>query len=334
MIKRITLLLIISVSISIGFFLFFNAPPGIMQSEDFIVKPGTSINRAARNLKQMNMVRSEKFFRALSYILMSRHIRSGKYHIHRGMTSMEIFSRLSSGKIITRKVTIPEGFNLYQIAERLDEGKICSGGKFLHHAFNRSFLSGIGIGATSAEGYLFPDTYVFPEAADSRDIIMAMFKKMKRVLGEVRAETGLPSKIKRHELLILSSLVEKEAKVTSERKTIAAVFHNRLERNWRMDCDPTVRYAVKKFTGSITYRDLASDSPYNTYRHRGLPPTPICSPGRASILAALKPEKSDYLFFVARNDGSHYFSKTLRRHNRAVKHYQRGEKVNFRDDQL
>lgn len=101
-----------------------------------------------------------------------------------------------------------------------------------------------------------------------------MFKKMKRVLGEVRAETGLPSKIKRHELLILSSLVEKEAKVTSERKTIAAVFHNRLERNWRMDCDPTVRYAVKKFTGSITYRDLASDSPYNTYRHRGLPPPP------------------------------------------------------------
>ena len=275
MIKKIAPLLIIAFFIFGGLFLYYNSSPAMMQSETIYIKPGSSIAGAARKLEQMNMIRDKKFFRALSYLYLRSHIRSGRYRVHRGMTSMEIFRRLASGKVITRKVTIPEGFNLYQIADRLDTQEITSKGTFLFHAFDRSFLEGIGIRALSAEGYLFPDTYVFPEASDPRDIILAMVKRMKKILKEVEGASRDDKKMKTHRLLTIASLVEKEAKIPSERKLIAAVFHNRLERNWRMDCDPTVRYAVKKFTGKIYYRDLASDSPFNTYRHSGLPPTPI-----------------------------------------------------------
>jgi UPF0755 protein len=135
------------------------------------------------------------------------------------------------------------------------------------------------------------------------------------------------------ELLTLASLIEKEASIPAERKLVSSVFHNRMKRGMRLDCDPTVRYAVKNFDRPLTYRDLASDSPFNTYRHRGLPPTPICSPGREALLAALRPAKTDYLFFVARNDGSHYFSTSLREHNRAVDYYQKGINNGFRDKQ-
>ncbi len=306
----------------------------MMQKEMFRVEAGSSVQGAASKLKKMNLIRSVSFFKALSYLHLQRHIKSGSYIIHRGMTSREIFRRLASGKIITSRVTIPEGFNLYQIGERLDEEKICSEKGFLHYSFDRSFLRSIGIDSFSAEGYIFPDTYVFPRGSDPRDVILVMHKKMKSVLQEVKGAVDLPLKMKKNRLLILASLIEKEAKITAERRRISSVFHNRLERGWRMDCDPTVRYAVKKFTGSITLSDLKSDSPYNTYRYRGLPPTPICSPGKGAIMAAAMPEKTDYFFFVARNDGSHYFSKTLRRHNRAVRYYQRGKKNGFRDDQL
>ena len=134
-------------------------------------------------------------------------------------------------------------------------------------------------------------------------------------------------------LINLASLIEKEAKLPSERNLISAVFHNRLKRGIALYCDPTVRYAVKKFKGRITYSDLKTDSPFNTYKYRGLPPTPICSPGKESIIAALNPAKSSYLYFVARDDGSHYFSKTLKEHNRAVDYYQKGINNGFVDSQ-
>jgi len=331
--KKVILISISIILITAGIFLYFNSAPSLMQSEHFIVESGESIHSAGKRLKKNNLISSEKFFKAISYLYRHKGIRIGKYKIYDGMTSIDIFKKLSSGDVITRKVTIPEGFNIYQIAERLESHDITSSGKFLYYSFNRDFLRTIKIHSPSAEGYLFPDTYVFPENSDARDIILFMHKKMRSVVRGIKGNLKSSQKMETQKLLTLASLVEKEAKVPSEREYISAVFQNRLRKNWRMDCDPTVRYAVKKFKGRITYSDLDSDSPYNTYRRKGLPPTPICSPGRKSIMAVLKPADTDYIFFVARNDGSHYFSKTLKEHNKAVRFYQRGESNGFVDNQ-
>lgn len=296
-----------------------NAPPEV-RDQEFTVTHGESIRQVAGNLKKQNLIKSKTMFVFMSYALRRHTIRAGKYKIAPGMTTADIFIKLTRGEILTRKVTIPEGFNLYQIAERLEGQGICDGSSFLGYAGDRVFLKARGIDSPTAEGYLFPDTYRFPEGSDPRDVIMVMQGRMMSVIGS-RPAYGPGMSLR--EILTMASLVEKEARVPSEREFVSSVFHNRLRKNMRLDCDPTVRYAVKKFTGPITLSDLASDSPYNTYRRGGLPPTPICSPGRESIIAAMNPKKSDYLYFVARNDGSHQFSKTLREHNNAVRQYQR-----------
>jgi UPF0755 protein len=299
---------------------FVNSPPPEMRDTTFTVEYGESARAIARKLGEGNLIRSRTFFIAASYTLRKRTIRAGRYRIFAGTGTIGILTKLTRGDIIARKVTIPEGFNLFQVADRLEAASICSAGAFTGYAEDGAFLQKIGIAATSAEGYLFPDTYVFPEGSDPRDVIAAMYKRMKKVIGE-RPAYGPGMSL--HEMLTMASLVEKEAKVYTEREFIASVFYNRLRKGMKLDCDPTVRYAAKRFTGPIRVSDLKNDSPFNTYLHAGLPPTPICSPGRDSILAAMYPKKTDFLYFVARNDGSHKFSKTLKEHNEAVRQYQR-----------
>lgn len=319
--------------ITTGLFYFNNSAPFFMKEHIFTVNYGDSISKAAYNLEENNLITNKKFFKGLSYLFRRRYIKAGKYKIYEGMTSKEILYKLSKGEVITKRVTIPEGYNMYQIADRMDNENICSSGKFLHYAQDKSFLNSIGIKYISIEGYIFPDTYVFPEESDARDVIAAMHNKMKKVLRSLGTNEFHNLNKKTHDMLILASLIEKEAKVPEERVYVSSVFHNRLKRNMRMDCDPTVRYAVKKFEGRITYRDLKYESPYNTYTRKGLPPTPIASPGKEAILAAINPKKTTYLYFVARNDGSHYFSKSLREHNKAVNYYQKGIMGGFTDRQ-
>jgi UPF0755 protein len=299
---------------------FVNSPPPQMRERTFTVQYGESTRAIARKLREGDLIRSRMFFIAASYLLGKRYIRTGRYRIFSGTGTFGILTKLTRGDIISRKVTVPEGFNLFQIAARLEAASVCGADAFTGYATDRAFLGQLGIESQSAEGYLFPDTYVFPEGSDARDVIAAMHKRMKSVVGE-RPAYGPGMSL--HEMLTMASLVEKEARVYAEREFISSVFHNRLRRGMKLDCDPTVRYAVKKFTGPITVSDLKNDSPYNTYLRRGLPPTPICAPGRDSILAAMYPKKTDLLYFVARNDGSHQFSKTLREHNEAVQKYQR-----------
>lgn len=299
---------------------YFNAPPPGMTEQTFTVTYGETTRIIALNLHKNNLIRSRSFFVYSSRLFWRRYVRAGRYQIFSDMSSIDILMKLTRGDVLSRKITIPEGFNQFQIADRLEANEICAAGEFLGYASDMGYLKTLGIDSPSAEGYLFPDTYVFPESSDPRNIIAAMHRKMKAVLGKRPAYgPGMSA----HEILTLASLVEKEARVYDEREFISSVFHNRLRRKMRLDCDPTVRYAVKKFTGPITVSDLKSDSPYNTYRRTGLPPAPICSPGRESILAAMYPKKTDYLYFVSKNDGSHKFSRTLREHNEAVMLYQR-----------
>jgi UPF0755 protein len=316
-----------------GLLLFLNSPPVNMQDDSFLVEKGDSLSHAAARLKEKNLINNERFFVYLALIEGRSNIISGKYKIYRGMSSRSIIKKLSSGDIIRRKVTIPEGFNLYEIARRLEETSIVSADDFLEHAFDRVFLNSIGIECETAEGLLFPDTYSFAEGQDARDIIIIMHNHFKNTIKSIRLSNLDRYHMNIYELINLASLIEKEAKAEPERKYISAVFHNRMDRSMKLDCDSTIRYGLKKFRDRLTYNDLKYDSPYNTYLHSGLPPTPICSPGEKSISAALSPAKSGYLFFVARNDGSHYFSKTLKEHNKAVDYYQKGINNGFIDRQ-
>ncbi len=316
-----------------GLLMFLNSPPSNMRDDSFPVEKGESLTHAAGRLKEKNLIKNEKFFVYLALIEGKSNILIGKYKIYRGMSSRDIIKKLSAGDIIRRNVTIPEGFNLYEIAQRLEENNIAGSDEFLEYAFDRVYLNSIGINYESAEGLLFPDTYSFAEGQDARDIIIIMHNRFKEITKSIDWSNLDKYHLNKYNLLNLASLIEKEARVQSERKYISAVFHNRLDRHMKLDCDPSVRYAVRKFKDRLTYDDLKYDSPYNTYLHSGLPPTPICSPGKKSILAALNPVKSGYLFFVARNDGSHYFSKTLREHNKAVDFYQKGINNGFIDKQ-
>jgi UPF0755 protein len=312
---------------------YLNSPPSQMQSEIFYVENGEALISVARRLREQNLIESERFFSGLGKVLHYAPVKPGKYKINTGASSLDIFWMLIRGDILRRRVTIPEGYNLYQIAERLERDDIVRKDKFLSDAFDKNFLTSIGIRAESAEGYLFPDTYIFPEGSDSRSVIKTMLGRLKYVLNQVDLSNMNRLNLSTHTLLVMASLIEKEARKSFERTYISAVFHNRMKRRMKLDCDPTVRYAVKRFTGPIYYQDLQSPSPYNTYLQYGYPPTPICSPGRDSIVAALNPKNSDFLFFVARNDGSHYFSRTNREHTRAVEFYQRGKQNGFTDNQ-
>jgi UPF0755 protein len=317
-----------------GITLYFNSPPALMQEETFYVKDGEPVSHVAERLSKLNLVTSERFFSLLAWVGARDGIRKGKYRIQADSSAIEILSKFVRGDVLKHKVTFPEGFNMYMIAERLSKNEIVPGAEFLHYAADRAFLDSLRIGAPIAEGYLFPDTYIFAEESDVKDVIRAMSSRFVSVMDGIELASLKKLKLSLHELIVLASLVEKEARVPRERAHVAAVFHNRLRKGMKLDCDPTVRYAVKKFGSErITFADLAVNSPYNTYTVQGLPPTPICSPGRESILAALHPADTDYLFFVARNDGSHYFSKTLDEHNRAVDFYQKGLKNGFTDRQ-
>lgn len=319
--------------IGAGIAIIFNAPPLSMPDARFVIREGESAGSVASRLKRQNLITSERYFSLMARAAGRLGIKKGRYRIERGQTAPVILLKFVRGDVLTRTITVPEGWNLYAIAERLGARGVTNPGEFLYHTANREYLESVGIYAASAEGYLFPDTYVFPEESDSRDVIAAMHRRLRAVLSGIDMEPMKKLNLNLHELLTLASLVEKEAKIPSERAYISAVFHNRLRAGMRLDCDPTVRYAVRKFSGPISVRDLAFQSPYNTYQHRGLPPTPICSPGRESILASLNPADTGFLYFVSRNDGSHYFSRDLRTHNRAVEFYQRGGRNGFKDTQ-
>lgn len=328
----ISLLLVLS-GMSLALLYWYNSPPSLMQKELFTIQKGEALSTTAGRLHRHNLIKSPLLFRLLPYVTLRRHVKTGQYQIYAGMSTHDIFLLLTSGKVKTVQVTIPEGYNLYQIAAALEDKGITSSKPFLHYAFNKEFLRQLGITALSAEGYLFPETYRFIVGEDPRRIIRVMYGQLEKELEAIE-ETSLSATLKtRHRLLTLASLIEEEAQVASEQKYISSVFHNRMKKNMRMDCDPTVRYAVKNFDRPITISQLRSNSPWNTYKVKGLPPTPISSPGRGAIEAALYPAETDFLYFVARRDGSHYFSRSLSEHNRAVQFFLRGKDNGFNDTQ-
>jgi UPF0755 protein len=255
-------------------------------------------------------------------------IQAGEYLFDGPLTTSEVLDMLVEGKVVSRFVTIIEGLTLEEIAEQLARERFGRREVFLDLMRSPRLIADLDPDATDLEGYLFPETYNFASGTGEREIVENLIKtfrqRFERDVRPVLARGGSGRTVR--QLVTLASIVEKEARVDSERPTIAAVYSNRIQRGIGLAADPTVIYALKRlgrWNGNLRREDLRMESPYNTYRWAGLPPGPICSPGLASLVAAAAPATVPYLYFVARNDGTHVFAETLVEHNRNVEIWQR-----------
>ena len=249
-------------------------------------------------------------------------LRAGEYLIPPGQTPLQVLHLLEQGEVIPHPVTIPEGMTTRQVAEILKKGKWIDLHHFLALTRNPEFIRSLGLQLDNLEGYLFPDTYVLTRGNVSEEQLISMMTK--RFLSVWRnLEKPPESNMSRHQVMTLASIVEKETAAPRERPVISRVFLNRLEKKMRLQSDPTVIYGLPDFNGNLTREDLKTKTPYNTYVITGLPPGPICNPGKDSIAAVLQPADVPYLYFVSKNDSTHHFSANLREHNRAVRKYQK-----------
>ncbi len=289
---------------------------------------GETGSAVAAKLEKENLIKDARLFKLVMKVINSaKDIKPGKYELNQNMTMMEILHRIKTGEGKIRLVTIPEGLTIKEIAKLLEEKKIVSGSDFLSAAANNSYFIN-GNKVDRLEGYLLPDTYDFPAAYTAVDMIKRLVKEFDdRAVPLYKESKGnLPQKMSMDEIVILASLIEREAQIPSERPVIASVYYNRLKKGMKLQCDATIQYALGKQKAVLKFSDLKIKSPYNTYLHEGLPPGPIANPGIDSIKSALNPEKTDYLFYVrndVKNDGSHIFSRTLSEHNDAINKYQK-----------
>lgn len=286
------------------------------------VRPGSGVAVIARQLEKQKLIRSDAAFSLyLRYMGYDRAIKAGLYAIAPKLGARGVAEVLVEGRGMGTRVTIPEGLALADIAKIVEKHVPGGGARFLAYAGRPSafredypWLQALPAGAT-LEGFCFPDTYVVtPGPGASADLLRLMLKRFEQAALPALQAPG--SSLGLYQRVIMASIVEKEAVHASERPTISGVFHNRLETGMPFGSDPTVEYALGRHQDArgLTFKDIAVDSPYNTYKHAGLPPGPIANPGLASIQAAVNPAKTPLLYFVARGDGSHVFTRTYQEH--------------------
>jgi len=288
------------------------------------IKPGMTLKKVAHFLADKELLKEPSNFMLYTYLQGEQNrIQAGEYRLSPSMPPREILEALTSGMAVLYVVTIPEGYRITEIADLLEAKGLAEKAAFIEATRNQELLDSMHIPSGSLEGYLYPETYRFSKAAGARRIVQTLLDTFKeRVLQPERVQQVEAMQFTFHEIVTLASLIEKETGLGKERKLISSVFHNRLIKKMRLQTDPTVIYAMADFDGNIRKKDLSIDSPYNTYKHFGLPPGPIASPGLESIQAAMNPEESAFLYFVSRKNGSHQFSTNYKDHTRAVRKYQ------------
>jgi UPF0755 protein len=318
------LLFLVAVFFSLGFGLFLVSPADKAGKDQvFVVKEGSSLKEVAADLEKAGLIADRTLFTLWTRVKgYGKDIRAGEYSLNAAMPPVQLMEILRKGLVILHPVTIPEGFTRDQIADALAAKGLADKKRFLELTQDKALLQQYGIPGLSFEGYLFPDTYHFSRGTPALAILEAMVKRFKMVASPLMEKAQGPGMTFR-EVVILASIVEKETGRPEERPLIASVFLNRLRLGMRLESDPTVIYGIENFDGDLKKKDLAEKTPYNTYVIHGLTPGPIANPGLESMKAVLDPAKSDYLYFVSKNDGSHHFSKTLAEHNRAVEIYQK-----------
>ncbi len=290
--------------------------PGSGPKTEVLIPPGLSTAAIADTLKARGLVADAQTFRMLARLLgYDTRLRSGRFELPQGSNELYVLWQLSRPGTSCARVTVPEGFTLRQVADALEEHDICSAADFTAACRDRRLLDSLGIPGPSAEGYLFPETYEFEIGSAPNDVIGRMHHQFLAVFAKLK-QARRPA-LDDRSTVILASIVEREAVVTSEAPLIAGVFRNRLRKRMPLQSCATVEYILPSHKAQLTDADTRIESPYNTYLHSGLPPGPICNPGRNALAAALAPEATDYLFFVAKGDGSHVFSRTWSEHQAA-----------------
>ena len=314
------------IALSVAVFLIL-PPTSSEEIVNFEVPVGSSSRTIAKRLVKQNLIRSEYAFRLIvRHRGTGKRLRAGTYTLRRNMALWHIVDEFEKGQVNLVRWTVPEGLTVSDIAELWETAGHGTAEAFREATRAEHLLEQFGLQDKSVEGYLFPNTYKFAKGATAEQAVEMMLKAFKERWTEAFDEAARNLGLTQHEVVTLASVIEKEAQVKSERPRIASVFHNRLEKKWRLQADPTVLYALGNPKRLLTKADLKVDSPYNTYRHRGLPPGPIANPGIDSIIAALRPEKTAYFYFVAIGEGKHYFSRTLSEHNRMIRKVRRASK--------
>ncbi len=300
------------------------APYAGFRGETFVDIPkGAGTRAIARQLKRSGAIRFESQFLVARMLKPAARLQAGEYRFTRAASPWEVFGRIARGDVFYYELTVPEGQNLFDIAQSIEDLGLMSADRWLRAARNSASIRDLAPEAPTLEGYLFPSTYRLTRQMSAEQICLQMTDQFRRVWKQL----GSPADV--HRVVTLASLVEKETAVAEERRLVASVYANRLALGMKLDCDPTTIYAAlldKRYRGTIFQSDLASTNAYNTYQVAGLPPGPVANPGLAAIRAALNPAETKFLYFVARPDGSgaHQFSSDIDAHQKAVARYRRG----------
>jgi len=289
----------------------------------FTVSKGENASRVARNLYKENLIKSPlDFYLAVKLNNLEYQLKYGDYKIHGQMSTMDIAYLICSGKKWSQTITIPEGYRLEQIASLLKQISPELGAEFLMKVKDAQFIESLGLfGISSLEGFLFPDTYTIERDINADRFILLMYQRFKDICKEIGLDL-LKEKIEIRpnialspvQIIIMASIIEKETYIKDERELVASVLYNRLANKMRLQACPTVRYALQKWSEPLLVSDLKVDSPYNTYLYKGLPPNPICNPGKESLIASLHPKDTNLIYFVAVENGKHFFTDSYKEH--------------------
>ncbi len=312
-------------SFMLNFFIYTGKPASINDHTEqiVIINSGQAFKSFSAELHKNGVIKDLYKFNLFARIKgYDKKIKAGEYLLSASMTPYEILQILTAGKVFLHKITIPEGYNIRQIASVIAMAGLCAETKFTVAAIDSSFVRNEGINAETFEGYLFPDTYFFSKDVSPEKIISAMVKRFRSVFTPFFKKQAKKLGLSVHQTVTLASMIEKETGDPGERSIISSVFHNRLKKKMRLASDPTVIYGIKDFDGNIKKRHLETSTPYNTYKIKGLPPGPIANPGIKAIEAALFPADTNFLYFVSKKDNTHEFSTNIREHNKAVRKYQ------------
>ncbi|HAT4363671.1 TPA: endolytic transglycosylase MltG [Clostridium perfringens] len=280
----------------------------------FKVKEGESLNGLFERLNNENVLRSSFFSKIyIKFNNVEESIKPGTYTVNSDISFQDFLSVLTDGKVSEAKVTFPEGYTVEDIAKKLEESKVCTKDEFLKVVKEYplpSYIKPNNERKYELEGFLFPDTYAIPKGTTPKQIIEMMLNRFEGVISEIQSELGITIPKEEYEkYVIVASMVEKEARDDSERAEIASVIYNRLQKGMPLQIDATVLYALGEHKDTVLYKDLKVDSPYNTYKIKGLPVGPICNPGKPSLLAAIKPAKTDYIYYLLNpSNNKHYFT--------------------------
>jgi len=312
-------LALLSLAIVFAFLLFDSFPVRHWQPKQLVIPKGSSLAEIAALFDREKALPHPMAFRALVLLTGThRRLHFGEYTFPTPPSAYGVWRKLVTGDVVKYPVVVRPGANLYDVAAILGAYSLADPDEFLDAATSRVVLERLRIPGESAEGYLVPDTYNLVKALTPEEILEIMVRPSRRRFTPEMEREATEEGLSLHEVLTIASIIEKETRVPSEKPLVSSVIRRRLSLGMPLQMDPTVIYAAKRFDGTVTRKDLRTPDPYNTYVHRGLPPGPIANPGMDSIQAALEPAKTEYLYFVSNNDGTHTFSKTLDEHNRAV----------------